>query len=347
MQLKSIHIIVLCLFHFVVEAQQIHQNPRMKQIIDFDQQHYFVQHKKGKWGMCLSNGRTIVPMTYDTLFALDIIKFDPKDYSMEHIHTNYLIGKKGADQVLINLKGETLLTVNSIMPRLMGEVILVRKGASWGLAKTNGDFLLPAACSEIEWYDDILALKHEGKWKLFHPKQKGAKLEKSYDSVKEVINNTRYNQKESFLLVQENEKWGLLDKQLKTVIPIEKNDLKPLIAIDKYSKKKTQFLVKEGDKKGVLDINNKFVLEVIYDNIEVVQWKRNHLNIPEQPLFVVTKNGKKGIVDAAGNIVLPIEYATVNYNKTLFDGLFEVKEGTVSKQMKWNGTTMVELSMKP
>lgn len=347
MQLKSIHIIILCFFYFALNAQQVHQNPRMKRIIDFDQQHYFAQNQKGNWGMCLANGRAVVPMNYDTLLALDIINFNPKDYSMEHIHTNYLIGKKGADQILLNLKGETILTVNNIMPRMMGDVILVRKGASWGLAKTTGAFLLPAVCTEIEWYDDILALKYKGKWKLFHPKQKKSKLEQSYDSVEEVINNTRYNQKESFLLVQENKKWGLLDKNLKTVIPIKKDALKPLLAIDKYLKKKTQFLVKEGEKWGVLDINNQLVLNLEYDDIQPVQWKRNTLNIPEQPLFVVTKNGKKGIVDAAGNIVLPIEYDVINYNKAAFDGLFEVKEGTVSKQIQWNGTTMVELSMKP
>ncbi|MBL4649743.1 MAG: WG repeat-containing protein [Aureispira sp.] len=347
MQLKSIHIIILCLFYFALNAQQVHQNSRMKRIIDFDQQHYFAQNKKGRWGMCLANGRPVVPMNYDTLLALDIVNFNPKDYSMEHIRTNYLIGKKGADQVLLNLKGEILLTVNSIMPRMMGDVILVRKGAAWGLAKTTGEFLLPTVCTEIEWYDDILALKYEGKWKLFHPKQKKSKLEESYDSVEEVINNTRYNQKESFLLVQENKKWGLLDKNLKTVIPIEKDALKPLLAIDKYSKKKTQFLVKEAGKWGVLDINNQLVLNLEYADIQPVQWKRNTLNIPEQPLFVVTKNGKKGIVDAAGNIVLPIEYDAINYNKAAFDGLFEVEEGTVSKQIQWNGTTMVELSMKP
>lgn len=347
MQLKSIHIIILCIFHFALQAQKVHQNPRMKRIIDFDQQHYFAQNQKGNWGMCLANGRAVVSMKYDTLLALDIIKFNPKDYTMEHIHTNYLIGKKGADQILLNLKGETLLTVNSIMPRLMGDVILVRKGASWGLAKTNGDFLLPATCSEIEWYDDILALKYEGKWKLFHPKQKDSKLEKSYDSVKEVINNTRYNQKESFLLVQENKQWGLLDKNLKTIIPIDKDELKPLLAIDKYSKKKTQFLLQKAGKWGVLDIHNKLVLDLDYDNIQPIQWKRNTLNIPEQPLFVVTKNGKKGIVDAAGNIVLAIEYDVINYNDAAFDGLFEVKKGAVSKRMQWNGTTMVELSMKP
>lgn len=347
MQLKSIHIIILCLFHFTLNAQQVHQNPRMKRIIDFDQKHYFAQNQKGKWGLCLANGRAVVSMNYDTLQALDIINFNPKDYSTERIHTNFLIGKKGADQVLLNLKGEKVLTVNSIMPRLMGDVILVRKGASWGLAKTTGEFLLPAACTEIEWYDDILALKYEGKWKLFHPKQKETKLEQSYDSVQEVINNTRYNQKESFLLVQENEKWGLLDKNLKISIPIKKDALKPLLAIDKYSKKKTQFLVKEAGKWGVLDINNQLVLDLEYDNIEPVQWKRNTLNIPEQPLFVVTKNGKKGIIDAAGNIVLAIDYDAINYNEAAFDGLFEVKEGSLSKQMQWNGTTMVELSMKP
>jgi hypothetical protein len=347
MQLKSIHIIILCIFHFTLNAQQVHQNPRMKRIIDFDQQHYFAQNQKGKWGMCLANGRAVVSMNYDTLSALDIINFNPKDYSMERIHTNYLIGKKGADQILLTLKGETVLTVNSIMPRMMGDVILVRKGASWGLAKTTGEFLLPAACTEIEWYDDILALKYEGKWKMFHPKQKKTKLEQSYDSVEEVINNTRYNQKESFLLVQENKKWGLLDKNLKTIIPIEKDALKPLLAIDKYSKKKTQFLVKEAGKWGVLDINNQLVLDLEYDDIQPVQWKRNTLNIPEQPLFVVTKNGKKGIVDAAGNIVLPIEYDVISYNKAAFDGFFDVEKGTISKRMQWNGTTMVELSMKP
>ncbi len=347
MQLKSIYIIVLCLFHFALNAQQVHQNPRMKRIIDFDQQHYFAQNQKGKWGMCLANGRSVVSMNYDTLLALDIINFNPKDYSMEHIHTNYLIGKKGADQILLNLKGETLLTVNSIMPRMMGDVILVRKGAAWGLAKTNGDFLLPTACSEIEWYDDILALKYQDKWKLFHPKQKESMIEKSYDSVEEVINSTRYNQKESFLLVQENKKWGLLDKNLKTIIPIEKDELKPIVAIDKYSKKQTRFLVKENNKWGLLDINNQFILEVEYDNIELIQWERSTLNIPEQPLFVVTKNGKKGIVDAEGNVVLAIKYAAINYNKTAFDGLFEVEAERGSKQMQWDGIKMVALSMKP
>lgn len=347
MQLKSIYIIILCLFHFALNAQQVHQNPRMKRIIDFDQQHYFAQNQKGKWGMCLASGRAVISMNYDTLLSLDVLNFNPRDYSMECIHTNYFIGKKGADQILLNLKGETVLTVNSIMPRMMGDVILVRKGASWGLAKTTGEFLLPAACTEIEWYDDILALKYEGKWKLFHPKQNSLTLEPSYDSVKEVINNTRYNQKESFLLVQENGKWGLLDKHLKTIIPIEKEALKPLLAIDKYSKKKTQFLVKEAGKWGVLDINNQLILKAEYDAIQAVQWKVNTFEIAEQPLFVVTKNGKKGIVDAAGNIVLPIEYDVINYNETAFDGLFEVKVGTVSKQMQWNGTTTVELVLNP
>lgn len=349
MQLKSIYITILCIFHFALNAQQMHQNPRMKQIIDFDQQHYFAQNQKGKWGLCLENGRPIVAMQYDTLLALDIINFNPKDYSMEHIHTNYLIGKKGEDQILLNLKGEVLLTVNSIMPRLMGDVVLVRKGRNWGLAKTTGAFLLPTDCSEIEWYDDVLALQYEGKWKLFHPKQKKSTIEQSYDSVEEVINNTRYNQKESFLLVQENQQWGLLDKNLKTIIPIEKSQLKPLVAIDKYSKKKTQFLVEEEKKWGVLDINNQLILEVEYDNIQPIQWKRNTLNIPQQPLFVVTKNGKKGIADAEGNIVLPIKYDTINYNKTAFNGSFDIEEGTVdvSKRMQWDGIRMIPLSMKP
>jgi len=347
MQLKSIHIIILCLIHFALNAQQIHQNPRMQQIVDFDQQYYFAQNQKGKWGMCLANGRTVVSMNYDTLLSLDIIKFNRKDYSMERIHSNYLIGKKGVDQILLNLKGETVLTVNSIMPRMMGDVILVRKEATWGLAKTTGEFLLPAACTEIEWYDDILALKQEGKWKLFDPKQKNATLEESYDSVAEVINNTRYNQKESFLLVQENGKWGLLNKNLKTIIPIEKEALKPLQAVDKYSKKKAQFLVKEAGKWGVLDINNQLILEVIYEEIQAVQWKTNTFRIAEQPLFVVTKNGKKGIVDAVGNIVLPIEYDAISYKNADFDGFFEVSVGAISKQIQWNGTTMVELVLNP
>jgi hypothetical protein len=347
MKLNFIHILILCIFHFTLNAQQAHQNPRMKQVIDFDQQYYFAQNQRGQWGMCLANGRAVVPMNYDTLLSLDIVNFDHKDYSMEYIHTKYLIGKKGENQLLLNLKGEVLLRVNSIMPRLMGDVILVRKGASWGLAKTSGEFLLPAICSEIEWYDDILALKHEEEWKLFHPKQKESTIEKSYDSVEEVINNTRYNQKESFLLVQENNKWGLLDKNLKIIIPIEKNQLKPLVAIDKYSKKKIEFLVEEDGKWGVLDVDNQLVLDLEYDKIEPVQWKRKTLNIPEQPLFLVTKNDKKGIVDADGNIVLAIAYDAISCDSVDFDGVFDVKKATKTKKMQWNGTTMVELSMKP
>lgn len=335
------------MFSFVLQAQQVHQNPRMQRVIDFDQQHYFAKNQKGKWGMCLANGRPIVAMNYDTLLALDIINFNPKDYSMEHIHTNYLIGKKGNEQVLLNLKGEALLRVNSIMPRLMGDVILVRKGAFWGLAKTTGAFLLPVNCSEIEWYDDILALKQGDKWKLFNPKKKQATIDQEYDSVQEIINNTRYNKKESFLLVQKDKKWGLLDDNLKAVIPIQQMMLKPIVAVDKYSKKKTQFLVQGNERWGVLDINNKLILEMNYDKIEPIQWKTNQLNLPEQPLFVVYKGGKKGIADANGNIILPITQDKIQYNNKAFDGIFEVEEEGLMKRLQWNGIEMVELNMKP
>jgi len=286
-------------------------------------------------------------MNYDTLLPLDIINFNPKDYSTEHIHTSYIIGKKGTDQILLNLKGETLLTVNSIMPRLMGDIVLVRKEAFWGLAKTTGEFLLPATCSEIEWYDDVLALKYENKWKLFHPKQKGILLEQSYDSVEELINRTRYNQKESFLLVEEKGKWGVLDRNLKTIIPIQKEQLKPLLIIDKYSKKKTQFLVEEKGKWSVLDINNNVVLELEYDNIVPIQWKSNTLNLSQQPLFVVTKNEKKGITDATGTLILPIVYDAIHFNTETFDGIFEIKQAKNRMRIQWNGNKMEMLNIKP
>ena len=335
------------MLHLATQAQQLHQNARMKKIIDFDQQHYFAQNQKGKWGFCLAGGRAVVAMQYDTLLALDRIHFNPKDYSMQYTHTNYLIGKKGAEQLLLNLKGETLLKANGIMPRLMGDVVLVRIGTSWGLAKTDGKFLLSASCSEIEWYNDVLALKYEGKWKLFNPQHKNQTLTTSYNTVQEVVNNTRYNQKETFLLVQQDDKWGVLNENLKPIIPIEKEQLKPIVTVNKYSKKKTQFLVKEKKLWGVVDIDNKSILEVAYAQIDLVQWSRTTLNIAQQPLFVVTKNGKRGILNQEGTVVLPINYDAIDFKKEHFDGVFEIKKENTTSQVQWDGYQIVEMSMKP
>lgn len=154
-------------------SQEIHVNPNLKTIVDFDQNHYFGQSTSGQWGLYHSDATLVLKAIYDTLCPMYKVEFNPKTYYSKYIKTNYILGKKGQKYSLFNLQGHHVITVDGIMPRLMkNNIVLVKNNGLWGLINTSGEYILPIISHEIEWYDDMLSLRVNHKTVLFDA-QKG------------------------------------------------------------------------------------------------------------------------------------------------------------------------------
>lgn len=237
MQKKYTYVIIFLFLNFFLLRNILAQTPHWRTVIDFDKKHYFAQTSNKQWGMCTRNNKFVIEAKYDTIYPLNIVKFDPNTYAMQATKTAYIIAKKGDEHSLFHVNGACRLMVDGIMPRLMGDIILVRKKKYWGLAKTSGQFLLPIKCPIIEWYGDLLALQYQKKWLLFDPEQ-GQLLDRiKFDHIIEVPSKN-YVKKKTLLLVKQNNKWGVLDETIKTIIPIEYDEIKI---------EGTTFICKKGD----------------------------------------------------------------------------------------------------
>ena len=117
----------------MVSAQELEKNKIWKNVVPYQKGLSFVQNIQGDWGLHQENKTLLVPAIYDTIYSLDQVTFDPTLFSFEHVYTNFFITEKGEAHSLWNLDGEQIFTVNSIMNRIMGDVVLVRKAAAWGL----------------------------------------------------------------------------------------------------------------------------------------------------------------------------------------------------------------------
>ncbi len=182
-------------------------------------EHLFMD-AQGAWGVVDANNEWIVPPLYDTLFYLNSTAFDAETYKVSRYKSDYLLAKSKQNQRwhLLHKNGGLRYKADAIMPRLMGDVILVKKNNKWGLVATNGNVLLPVKCTKIAWHEDVLALQDKkGKWCLFDPQN--GRLEKHYKLDKVTLLSAP--NKPVFLLVEQDGKQGVWDQYFRTVVPLE------------------------------------------------------------------------------------------------------------------------------
>ena len=188
-----------------------------------DTKTYLDKDDVGAWGMKDADSEWLINPFYDTLFYLDRTKFDPETYEVTRYQTDYVLGQSLMSDRwrLFQKDGSMRYEADAILPRLMGDIILVKIKNKWGLVATNGKVVLPVKCTQIDWYEDVLALKdRKEQWHLFDP-QNGYLESRTFDKVALLSPPN----KEVVLLVESKGQQGLLDKSFRTIVPIHYNYL--------------------------------------------------------------------------------------------------------------------------
>jgi hypothetical protein len=257
MQLQFITTILFLFVSLQISAQGIHTNTKMKSVIDFDKNYYFAQEETNLWGLCSADAEFVIQAEYDTLYPLSEVEFEPTTYALSYSNTKFIIGKKGKNYDLLDLKGNKKMRVNGIMPRLMrNNVILVQNGGKWGLGKTSGEMLVATQSTAIDWFGDLLGLQENNAWTLFNPKSGGLI---SYDNVI----RTSENEHIGLFFVKKGSNWGAIDDNAKIVVPIEYNSISSILG------QKSSFVVEQNSKFGIYNIEQqKLTLPTAYSKLE-------------------------------------------------------------------------------
>jgi hypothetical protein len=133
------------------------------------------------------------------------------------------------------------------------------------------------------------------------------KLKQMYDSI---------ISKDNFFIVKKNNKYGLLDKNFKLVIPVEYDLI--------YFYDNDYFKVKKNNKFGIYDKNSKLVIPVEYDDVDIYNGN-----------FKVQKNNKYGLYDKNFKLVIPVEYDLIYfYDNDFFIVKKNNKYGLLDKNFK-------------
>lgn len=176
----------------------------------------------GLWGMVTEKSEWLIVPFYDTLFYLSKTNFDPETYEVTYSKTEYVLGKSDGKWRLFNNRGKLLYEAQAILPRLMGDIILVKKKDKWGLVNTKGKVALPVQCTAIDWHEDVLVLKDKkGKWRLFDPQN--GRLEEQW-ALDKVSLLSAPNKKVLLLLEKEGKK-GIVDQYFRTIVPLQYEEL--------------------------------------------------------------------------------------------------------------------------
>lgn len=328
----------------IVSAQEMEKNKIWKSVASYQKGLSFVQNIQGNWGLCKENKTLLVPAVYDTIYSLDKVTFDPAMFSFEHVYTDFFITEKGEEHSLWNLKGAQIFTANSIMNRIMGDMLLVRKDGAWGLMNTAGKVVLPVVCPKIDWYDDLLGLNYNKQWILLDAKKGKLLKEVTYDTLLEVDVYPYEHQNKAWILAQQKDKWGLINEQAQVRIPFEMQAIKILRPSLGRQHKALRFLVQKEGKWGVVTDENKLQIPLVYEQLDVtssdqsiiVFKKNNHWGIVTNKgkellnncskitsvgggaLYRIYQHKKVGLFREKGHLIVPIVYDSIQMGKLFF-----------------------------
>lgn len=272
----------------------------IKQLLSYDitelmtKKEYFSVYSENKWGVINSLGETIIAPSYAEMI---VVPDSTKDVFLCIYEINAQNGTYKTKA--LNAKNKEIFTEYEQIEAL-----------------ENYDK------NQNVWYEeDVLKVKKDGKYGLINLKGNNV-LNCEYDDIYTLkgIKNS--------LIVEKNEKVGLVDNNGRVVIETIYTEIKPLgtEALDGY-------IVKNDEEKyGVIGASKEQKLENKYEKIEQVVGSN---------LFVVTEGGKQKLINSKGTTILENGFDQITQilkdsKEVIFvkDGLYGVMttEGTVTIQ---------------
>lgn len=263
----------------------------------FNQNRIAIVSKKQKYGIIDEFGKEIVKTLYDT------IEHPEESYHESEIfvakQNNYLIlfneqGKKIYDK--IKDFSFDYCRVDNKIQKIYHIQDLNKK---YGAINTKGELIIPVIYDEFQDFGSNFnaIVKYKGKFGLINSNNKV-----TYPIENEAI----YGDKREldYYIINKNNKFGIIDKNLKTIFNFNFQDLSPC-----FYDQKNRFIAKQNDKYGVIDRAGRIIIPFEYS--EMSNWVEYG---PGSNYHFVTKNNKKGLITKEGKIVVPIIYDSLFYH---------------------------------
>lgn len=141
-----------------------------------------------------------------------------------------------------------------------------------------------------------------GEYKTKVLNQKNEEILTDYDKVEAIQNIDENNNlwyEQSVIKVMKNGLYGLVDLSGKEIIPINYEEIVPVLKIE------NSFKIKKDGKYGIVDADGKTVVQPKYNEIDILG-KDN-----KSGFIVKDETGKYGIIDYSNNVILQNQYDSI------------------------------------
>jgi len=206
--------------------------------------------KNGKYGIINYQGQEILPCEYEEITALKGVK------------TNFIV-KKDGNVGLVNDVGQTIVNteykdVIALKDEYKSEYIIVNAENKYGLISTSGATLIEAKYDEVKYIGSshLFAVKEADTWKLFDTEANKIVIEEGYKNIVEA-------KSENIVVIDEDGKYGVLNKDYSVKIEPQYEDLKYAFSI--------YYIAKKDGKYGIINSENETVIEFEYQRMTYVE----------------------------------------------------------------------------
>jgi|GEM_PF-5249508 len=288
--------------------------------------------KNGKWGVLSTEGKLILPVEYDAVYAEEWTGKKYLSAVQGATSTGGLDNEPmGGRQGIYDLSGKLIIPFSyfHVMP-LKNGLFLVNDGGNsrfqmsgiWGLMDSTAKFIFPLQYPYIGVFGDLVNVG--GKY----AKRDGTFLKmEGYEYV-------NWHSNTGNLKVQKNGRWGLMDNHADLIIPMDYDELgdivHALITVNKGKKRDYDWsrYMKNGGRTdpaldglwGLYNLDGKKILPEKYMRLVIAG-----------PNLIVCQDEKWGAVDTTGKVIMPFEYDALN---VMASGLIYTRKNTTERHFQ-------------
>lgn len=284
----------------------------------FNKNRIAIVSKNHKYGIIDEFGKERVKPEYDT------IEHPEESYHQSEI----FVAKKNNNLILLDEHGkkiyDNILDFSFDYCRLNNKIQKIYHiqdvNEKYGAIDTKGKLIIPVIYDEFQDFGSNYnaIVKYKGKFGLIDSNNKV-----TYPIENESIYADR--RELDYYIINKNNKFGIIDKNLKPIFNFDFQDLSPC-----YYDKKNRFIAKQNNKYGVIDRSGKIIIPFKYS--EMSNWVEYG---PGENYHFVSKNNKKGLITKEGKNVIPIIYDSLFYhNEKMIILSKDGKYGVVTIQNK-------------
>ncbi len=209
------------------------------------------------------------------------------------------------------LKGAFSQKENTLAAITTKSYFSVFKDEKWGVIDSEGNIVIDPSYKEMmiipDKKEDVFLCTYDvdyntGTYKTKVLNSNNEEILKGYEMVEAIANKSTSSMwyEKDILKVKKDGKYGTINLQGKELLPIEYEEIEPIIGIENSLK------IKKDGKYGITNDKGKIILEPKYSSIA-------QLGDDNKSGYIVQdENGKYGIVDYSANTILKCEYDAIS-----------------------------------